>query len=152
MKKKIDFIIYQNALGLDITGPLEVFNTASLIVQQGAGADAGYDIRFFGPARSKVRLSAGLDIHAPHTYKKVTECDTMVVPGGQGTYQAMEDNQLLEHVRAKAAIARRIVSVCSGAFILANAGLLDGREATTHWMVTDEFQAKFPAILPWNPF
>jgi len=146
MKKSVDFIIFQDALGLDITGPLEVFNTASLIVQQKYGPDAGYDIRFFGPTKNRVRLTSGLEIHPHYTFKDVTACDTIMVPGGEGTYQAMDDPSLVKHVRAKAAFARRIVSVCSGAFILAAAGLLDGREATTHWMVTDEFQARFPRV------
>lgn len=146
MKRTVHFIIFPGALGLDITGPMEVFNTASVIVSQGAGADAGYDIRCVGPTRGRVRLTSGLEIHTPDTYGERSSCDTLLVPGGEGTFRAMENAELVESVRARAARARRIVSVCSGAFILAAAGLLDGREATTHWMVTDAFQAGFPRV------
>jgi transcriptional regulator GlxA family with amidase domain len=72
--------------------------------------------------------------------------DTLVVVGGDGTYDAVADEHLVQHVRRLACDARRVASVCSGAFVLAQAGLLDGRRATTHWRVCDLLARSFPAV------
>jgi transcriptional regulator GlxA family with amidase domain len=146
VKKTVDFVLFPDALGLDITGPLEVFNTASLLVQRDAGPCSGYALRFFGPRKGRVCLSSGIEVYAPSAWSARSACDTLVVPGGEGTYQAMENASLLSHLRETVAAAKRVVSVCSGAFVLAAAGLLDGREATTHWMVADDFRQRFPRV------
>ena len=72
--------------------------------------------------------------------------DTLIVAGGDGTRTAFRDERILKFVRKVATRARRVTSVCSGAFILAAAGLLDGRRATTHWSRTAEFARRFPKV------
>lgn len=147
MKKKVDFILFQGALGLDITGPLEVFNTATYVLQKATnGSNEGYDIRLLSRTSGKVRLSSGFEIYAPHDFTNTSACDTLLVPGGFGTDKAMHDPLLIEYLRSKVPETRRSVSVCSGAFILASGGLLDNRRATTHWLMTEELQKQFPRV------
>lgn len=146
MKKRIDFIVFQDALGLDITGPIEVFNTASYLLQKDTGNDAGYETRLYSTSAGRIRLSSGFEIYAPHSFEDTSASDTLFVPGGFGTDRAVKDETLLEFIRLKAVNTRRSVSVCSGAFILASAGLLDNRKATTHWLLTDELQERYPKV------
>jgi transcriptional regulator GlxA family with amidase domain len=96
-----------------------------------------------GPAAS----SSGVTITADEAIADVhSPIDTLVVVGGDGTYEAVADEHLVHHVARLAAGARRVTSVCSGSFVLARAGLLDGKRATTHWHYTKVLQAKHPRI------
>jgi transcriptional regulator GlxA family with amidase domain len=94
-----------------------------------------------------VPTSSGLGIAADSSLGDVDgPLDTLVVVGGDGTYEAATDATLVAHVRRLAARSRRVTSVCSGAFVLAQAGLLDGRTATTHWSVCELLAELFPAV------
>jgi len=146
MQHKIDFIIFPDALGLDITGPLEVFNTATEILKSKTGTKNGYQIRFVAMEKGRICLSSGLEISANADFKDDLECDTMVVPGGTGATHEMHNPIFMDYIRRKAAKAKRIVSVCNGSFILAHAGILDNRQATTHWMSVEQFQKDYPEV------
>jgi transcriptional regulator GlxA family with amidase domain len=76
----------------------------------------------------------------------VREVDTLVVPGGEGTREAFRDEALVSWIRRAAGRARRVTSVCTGAFLLAEAGLLDGRRATTHWSACSALRRRYPSI------
>ena len=73
-------------------------------------------------------------------------CDTLVIAGGWGVYGAAEDPALVDWVRQKATQARRMTSVCTGAFLLAASGLLDGRRVVTHWTRCEELARKYPQL------
>ncbi len=90
--------------------------------------------------------SAGLVLVAAPLSPADQPLDTLIVAGGAGVYAACKDRALVDWVRRRAEVARRATSVCSGAFLLATAGLLDGRRATTHWSRCAELAATFPAI------
>ena len=90
--------------------------------------------------------SAGLGLAAQGLSKHRRPLDTLIVAGGVGVYSACEDATLIGWITARATAARRIASVCSGAFLLATAGLLDGRRAVTHWRRCTEFARRFPAV------
>jgi len=92
-----------------------------------------------------VRSSSGAAMAAA-PFDPAERLDTLVVAGGDGTRVASNDAALLAAVRQAAGNARRVASVCSGAFILAAAGLLDGRRATTHWSRTQDFARRFPQV------
>ena len=88
-----------------------------------------------------------MEIVATHSYSDITDgLDTLVVAGGLGVEQASKDEALVGWVRSNAPRARRVASICSGAFILAAAGLLHHRRVTTHWMFSDLLAAAYPSI------
>lgn len=127
---------------LDAIGPLEVFHTAHTL------RDGAYAVEVVAPGGGVVTSRSGLrivadplpEIHPAHPL------DTVLVAGGEGTRVAARDPELLAWVRAASAAARRTTSVCTGSFVLAAAGLLDGRRATTHWMWCDLLQRSFPTV------
>ncbi|UQA91806.1 GlxA family transcriptional regulator [Streptomyces halobius] len=130
-------VLFDGLQSLDVTGPVEVF----------AGADNGlpraYRIRTASLEGGPVRTSSGLTL-APDLALADAAPHTLLVPGGNGTRDP--DPRLIDWLRTNAPSARRKVSVCSGALLLAEAGLLDGRRATTHWMLCDAFAERYPAV------
>ncbi len=129
---------------LDIVGPWEVFTTANNALR---GKRWGYEVELVTTSRQRLFTGdSGLSLLAKRRYNEVRgEVDTLVVPGGTGP-QGMRDPAVLTWVKKMARKARRVVSICTGAFLLAEAGILNGRTATTHWMFAKEFAQKYPQI------
>ncbi|MGE5517480.1 MAG: GlxA family transcriptional regulator [Bacteroidota bacterium] len=128
---------------LDVTGPLQVFASANDLAGM-AGRPAPYRPLVVAE-HAPVICSAGLGLAAA-PLPAAGGVDTVVVAGGRGIDAASHDPVLLRWMRAQAASCRRVASVCSGAFLLAELGLLDGRRATTHWRRVAEFRERFPAV------
>jgi len=121
---------------LDVAGPVEVFAAAG-----------EYAVEVVAPSVGAVRAHSGLTLSVDRALSEVTgPCDTLVVAGGEGTRAVIGDDRLIADVRRLAAHTRRIASVCTGAFVLAEAGLLDGRRATTHWASCDLLARRYPAV------
>lgn len=140
--RRVLVVVFPGLQGLDLMGPLEVFADANDELGRPV-----YDITIAAITAGVVPTAAGLGIVADTALADVTgPVDTLLVVGGDGTREAIADRALVQHVRALAGDARRVTSVCSGAFVLAVAGLLDGRRATTHWRVCDLLAETFPAI------
>ena len=130
---------------LDVAGPIQVFaSTNDLVVR--AGGVAPYALRVVGPGRSGVVASAGLGLASAPLPGLETPVDTLLVAGGPGVAAAAAGPALVEWVRARAGQARRVASVCTGAFLLAATGLLDGRRAVTHWSFCAELGRRYPAV------
>jgi transcriptional regulator GlxA family with amidase domain len=129
---------------LDIVGPWDVFASAN-----GALGDHGpaYRIELVTAGKRRVfRGDSGLTMVAESLYTNVSgDPDTLVVAGGSGA-TASRDRAISRWIRQKARRARRVASICTGAFLLAEAGLLDGRRATTHWKYAEEMAARFPKV------
>jgi transcriptional regulator GlxA family with amidase domain len=128
-------LTYQGVQSLDVTGPLEVL------------AAAGYSMVVVSPDGAPVRTSSGLQIvpdadlaHAP------AKIDTLLLAGGVGVRNVVDDRVLCDWIAARSRGARRVASVCTGAFLLAAAGVLDGRRATTHWAAADELARRYPRV------
>jgi len=133
---------YPGVQSLDVSGPVEVFAAANR-----DRATPRYRIELVGPDPGPMVASSGLVLTPHRRIAEVDEpVDTLVVAGGTGTPDAVRDADLIAHVARLASTARRVTSVCSGAFLLARAGLLDGRRATTHWSVTDVLARLFPSV------
>jgi transcriptional regulator GlxA family with amidase domain len=131
---------------LDVTGPLEVFSRASrLLMEQGTTDRDVYRVRFAAREAGPVRSSSGLELVADCAWRDLPEVDTLLVSGGAGTRDAMHDEELMAWLVARAPLARRFGSVCTGAMLLAQAGLLVHRRVTTHWAFLDQLIALAPA-------
>jgi transcriptional regulator GlxA family with amidase domain len=130
---------------LDVTGPIQVFASANDFVLE-AGGRPPYDLRVVAQNGAQVTASAGLKLSTLPLALGGAAVDTLMVAGGQGVEAAAADPAIIEWVQARAKRARRIASVCTGAFLLAASGLLDGRRATTHWSYCAELARRFPKV------
>jgi transcriptional regulator GlxA family with amidase domain len=138
--RQIGFLIFPGFQLLDAAGPLGAFEMPARVIKP-----TPYELHVIAAEAGAVRSSSGAAMHAER-FSPAMKFDTLIVSGGMGTREAMIDKRTLDFVRAQAASARRICSVCSGAYILAEAGLLDGKRATTHWGRTKDFCARYPQI------
>lgn len=132
---------------LDVTGPAEVFALAN----RETGSRAPYEVRLAGPVVGEVRTSAGVRLLADLSFAEVgRQVDTLLVPGAVDMTEAGPvariDQDVVAWVKDTAPHARRVASVCVGAHVLAAAGLLDGRTATTHWSTAAQLAADHPAV------
>lgn len=128
-------VVFDGFQSLDLTGPAEVFTIA------------GWPVRVVSADGAPVRSSSGITIVPDGDLRSVRgRIDILVVVGGEGTPAAMTDPRLLAWLRRAATRSGRVTSVCSGAFVLAEAGLLDGRRATTHWSVCDTLAQRYPSV------
>ncbi len=138
--RQIAFICYPQFQSLDLTGPMEVFAHARQDDQP------CYQLRLLSKTGGEIASSSGLIVQTKK-FKSLESIDTLVVVGGTGVYKALEDQATLDYIQAQASKARRIVSICSGSFMLAAAGLLTAKRATTHWYVIDKFAAAYPEVI-----
>jgi transcriptional regulator GlxA family with amidase domain len=145
--RQIAILTYPGVQSLDVTGPLEVFMGARELIAAEARHERSYEVSILSREGEPLRTSSGLTI-APHAglREAPADIDTLIVAGGHGHMEAASDSRLIEWIARSAATARRTVSVCTGAFLLARAGLLDGRRATTHWAAAAELARLYPAV------
>jgi transcriptional regulator GlxA family with amidase domain len=144
--RHIVFVGFEQALLLDIAGPFEVFAAArKLCVAR--GLPDPYRLSLISPRGGEITTSAGVGLRTlPLAALQGKPIDTLVVVGGFGSRQAVHEATLIGWIAERARHARRVCSVCTGAFLLAEAGLLDGRRAVTHWWASDEMQKRYPGV------
>jgi transcriptional regulator GlxA family with amidase domain len=155
--REVVILLFDGVQSLDVTGPLEVFSAAGRVLAsreprtaghaESGHASAGYKITTLSSDGAPLRTSSGLEIVPDGSFTDVpAQLDTLLVPGGPGTRAIGTDERLLAWVRETSASARRTASVCTGAFVLAAAGLLDARRATTHWSAARRLAQMYPSI------
>jgi len=138
--RRVAILAFDDVQSLDVTGPAEVFSLAGRL------AGGAYQVELVAPTAGPIRTNSGLTLVPDRAATSVRgPIDTLLVAGGSGVEQAMTDERLVAWVRRAAARSRRVASVCTGAFLLAEAGLLDGRRAATHWAGCDELARRYPA-------
>ena len=140
-ERRVVLATFDAAQILDVTGPLEVFSSASRFLPS-----VRYRTDVVTSRGGPVEASCGLEFASSPISAVVGPVDTLMVAGGADMDAAIADAELLHHVRRLATDARRVTSVCSGAFVLAAAGLLDGRRATTHWAECDLLDDRYAEI------
>ncbi|MFJ6080755.1 GlxA family transcriptional regulator [Streptomyces sp. NPDC092369] len=131
-------VLFDGVQSLDVTGPVEVFAGAE------KGVPGSYRIRTASLDGGPVRTSSGLTLVADQALTEAPDPHTLLVPGGAGTRSP--DPRLVDWLRAHGTRAKRLVSVCTGALLLAEAGLLDGHRATSHWSVCEKLARDHPAV------
>ena len=133
---------------LDVTGPLEIFARTARWLKDHRGLDHdAYTVEILGLERGPFPASSGLLLHAGRAYREATGgIDTLLVAGGIGVHEHDRDPRILRWLKRQSTRVRRLASVCTGAFFLAEAGLLDGRRATTHWTECEELARRYPRI------
>ena len=132
---RIGSLLFDGLDQIDLTGPLQVFATANEIAASGANGAAPYLLNVVAPGGTSVTTSSGLALLARPLPPIENVPDTLLVAGGPGVEKAASDAALVDWLRDRAGRVRRVGSVCTGAFLLAEAGVLDGRRAVTHWSV-----------------
>lgn len=139
--RRIAILAFPDIQALDVVGPAEVFDTAARLVP-----GSPYEIEVVAPTAGPVTGSS-VSLLAD---RAMADCrgrlDTLLVAGGRGTRAAADDEAIVDWVGAAAGRSTRVASVCTGAFVLAAAGLLDGRRATTHWAYCARLQRRHPEI------
>jgi transcriptional regulator GlxA family with amidase domain len=145
--KTIACLLYPNVMSLDVTGPLQVFASAN-VERQRQGLPAFYRLVVLGQQAGAIATSAGFQLVAEQAWREIdaAQIDTLLIPGGLGEQAQCQNQELLSWLRAAEPQVRRLGSVCSGALILAAAGLLDGRRATTHWADADNLRQDYPDV------
>ncbi len=143
--RTIAILLYDGVQSLDVTGPLEVFSGAGRALK--ARGEAGYEVRTIARGAATVRSESGLRLAPDGGLPRAPEAiDTLLVPGGAGRAKAVLDPALLRFIALAHGRCRRVASVCTGSFLLAAAGLLDGRRATTHWAFAAELARSHPLV------
>lgn len=139
--RKIGVLIFEDFQLLDAAGPLSVFEMPARGM-----SPPPYELAVYSLAGGPVRASSGISLNS-EKLRGGLSLDTLVVSGGEGTRQAMHDEDFLSSIRDLSQLARRTTSVCSGSMLLAAAGLLNGRRATTHWRRCPDMARHFPEVL-----
>jgi transcriptional regulator GlxA family with amidase domain len=141
--RRVALLAFPGIQLLDVTGPFEVFAQAARFPR----ARGAYAVEILSSGPRTIVSSSGMRLLADARFDETRGAfDTLLVAGGPGVREAMRDRRLIAWLRRIAERTRRIGSVCSGAFLLAEAGLLDGRRATTHWSVCDDLARGYPGI------
>jgi transcriptional regulator GlxA family with amidase domain len=142
----VGILVFPDVEVLDFCGPFEVLSTARLSEPRKREDESPFDVRLVAEASGSVRATGGLRVLPDHTFADAPPFDVLVVPGGWGTRDQIDNPQLIDWVRRQAGGAKFVTSVCTGSFLLAKAGLLAGRRATTHWKSLDRMRVTFPDV------
>jgi transcriptional regulator GlxA family with amidase domain len=147
-RRRVAFLVFDDVEVVDLTGPLDVFQHADNWLQlTGQVNETGYETLVVALRAGPVRTAGGLEIIATHSCDDaLDEIDTLVVPGSPWIERACAEPRLIDWLERTAPKVRRLVSVCTGAFLLARAGLLENRFVTTHWMYCERLAALHPSL------
>lgn len=143
--RRIVIVGFAGMQSLDAVGPFDVFSGADQAVAGIAGS-RGYSTSLVSAGGGLVRCDSGLGLATDPLPRPDEEIDTLLLAGGWGVFEARQDRALVEWIATTAPRCRRLATVCTGAFLAAQAGLLDGRRVTTHWARADRLQQEFPTV------
>ena len=144
-ERHVVVVAFPGVQPLDAVGPMEVFAGATR-ASRALGRDGGYRVTLASPDGQVVRTESGIGLCTTPLPEAGEPIDTLVIAGGGGTRTARHDAGLISWIRTAAPACRRVATVCTGAFLGAEAGLLDGRRVTTHWASADQLGAEFPGL------
>lgn len=141
--RRIGFVGYNDITALDLVGPMEAFDSANAHCERGAPA---YSFVVLSHKGRPFVSEAGLKIAADASFSDAPPLDTIIVPGGRGLRLSADVAPIAKWLKSRSRRVRRLASVCTGIYALGEAGLMDGRRATTHWHYAADVARRFPAI------
>lgn len=140
--RTIGFLAYEQMQAIDLVGPLDVFKAAN---ERSSGLPP-YELLVIGTQAASVRTESGLCVQPDCTLETAPDLHTLLIPGGAGSRVCNRDEALLDRLRRRCDSAQRVASVCTGVYLLAATGLLDGRRVTTHWRYAADVARCFPRL------
>jgi transcriptional regulator GlxA family with amidase domain len=146
VKRTVVILGFEGVQALDLVGPFDVFTAATACLAAAGRSRDGYDVSVVSLGGGSVKTGTGLELVARPLPEDGAALDTVVLPGGFGSDDVRRDAQVIAWIRRVAKTARRVVSVCNGALLAAEAGLLDGCPATTHWAFAGQLAREYPAV------
>ncbi|PKM05313.1 MAG: thiamine biosynthesis protein ThiJ [Gammaproteobacteria bacterium HGW-Gammaproteobacteria-6] len=146
MTMRVGIYLFDKAEVLDFAGPFEVFSTAARVWRNSKpDAERLFDVFTLSSEGQTVAARAGLRVVPDHSLNNHPPIDLLLIPGGIVSYE-LEKPEVIDWIRRQAGQSQITASVCTGAMLLAKAGLLDGLTATTHWEDIAELQQAFPGV------
>lgn len=140
-------LIFPDVEVLDFCGPFEVFSVVRLDEAKRREEPSPFDVFLVAESEAPVVTTGGMRVLPQHTFATCPPLDLLVVPGGWGTRREVENPRVVEWIVKHAKGAKLVTSVCTGSFLLAQAGLLAGKHATTHWASLDRLRVAFPDVV-----
>jgi transcriptional regulator GlxA family with amidase domain len=145
-RERVGILIFPNVEVLDFCGPYEVFSVTRLHEERRREESSPFEVLLVAEGADPLAATGGLRVIPDATLETCPPLDILVVPGGWGTRQEISNQRVLTWIAERAKEVTTLTSVCTGAMLLGQAGLLDGRRATTHWRSLDWMRQSFPAV------
>ena len=146
-RRRVVFVTVPNGDPFDLIGPLTVLNDANWQLENSGKPELGYDIEVVTNAPGSIYCADGLRMDVENSCFDVTgPVDTLIFQAVDHETACLQDRRFIDWVASIAPDTRRLVTACVGTYVLAEAGLLDGRRATTHWMACDHFQQRYSEV------
>ncbi|HEY7124010.1 MAG TPA: DJ-1/PfpI family protein [Ktedonobacterales bacterium] len=139
----VGILLFEDVEVLDFAGPFEVFSVAAKTASE-TDSNSPFTVFTLAEHAGLVRCAGGLKVQPDYTVYDHPLIHLLIVPGGWGTRREVENKQLIDWIRSQAAHAQLITSVCTGAFLLGRAGLLEGHRVTTHWASIERLRHSLP--------
>lgn len=142
---RVGLVGYDGIQGLDLIGPSDAFTIAKTSVENGQ-SQPGYEVVVLGLTNKPFRAESGVLLHPHTTLAQAPSLDTLIIPGGKGTRVPDINAPVARFVASRASRIRRIATVCTGIYMVAPTGLLDGKTVTTHWRFATDVARRFPKL------
>lgn len=144
-RKRVGILVFDDVEVLDFCGPFEVFSATRFVADSPADVTP-FEVVLVAEELRTIAARGGLKVTPDHTFESCPTLDVLVVPGGWGTRREIDNERLIQWVAATASSVETVTSVCTGSLLLAKAGLLEDRRATTHWRAFPWMRSLFPDV------
>jgi transcriptional regulator GlxA family with amidase domain len=146
IRKRVGILVFPDVEVLDFCGPFEVFSVTRLNEEARREELSPFEVLLVAERSEIVVTTGGMKVTPDHTLESCPPLDILVVPGGWGTRAEIKNARLVGWIGERAKQVETLTSVCTGSMLLGQAGLLDGRHATTHWRSLQGMRDAFPAV------
>ena len=145
-RNRVGIVVFPDVEVLDFCGPFEVFSVTRIDQERRREEPSPFEVLLVADEPGPIVTTGGMKVMPDHTLESCPTLDILVVPGGWGTRAEMKNARLVSWIAERARHVETLTSVCTGSMLLGQAGLLDGRHATTHWGALQWMRDSFPAV------